>query len=110
MADFYQWSGATALEASFWGTPLGLFTLWAILFGSVHHLFCKTVEDGLFDRLYYWACAMCSAATLYQIYQGAVPQNVAKTLMVALAVRYIIVVIDHHYEQYKGKKRRRPHI
>lgn len=110
MADFYQWSGATVWGGEFWETPMGLFTLWGILIGSVHHLICKTVDDGLFDRLYYWACAMCTAAALYQVHQGVTPQNVVKTLMVALAVRFITVVIEHHYEQYIGKKRRRPHV
>lgn len=110
MVDFYQWSGVNTFGGDFWGTPLGLFCLWGILIGSVHNLTCSSVDDGLMDRLYYWVCAMCTAASLYHVYQGEIPQTVAKTLIVALSVRYICVVIDHHYERYMGKKRRRPHI
>lgn len=109
MADFFVWTSENTWDGTFWFSPLGLFTLISILACSVHHLICPSVDDDIIDRLYYWACAMTCAATLYHVQEGQPPVNVVKTMMVAMAVRFIADVVQHHYQRVWLRKRRRPH-
>lgn len=108
MGNLLLWTNGSSWDVSFWSSPLGLTTLITLLACSIHHLICASVDDSLIDRLYYWCCAMSSSATLYHLWAGTSPHNVVKTMMVALAVRFLCEVIEHHYCQFKAKGRRRP--
>ncbi|HAV1601634.1 TPA: hypothetical protein JG832_002525 [Enterobacter hormaechei subsp. xiangfangensis] len=101
--------GGNAWENAFWSSPGGLFVLVTIFLCSVINIVAHWIDDTLIDRIFYSVCALACLATLLHVYEGTEPYNVIKTLLVALALRFLAGFLMRLKAYIRTHKRQKIH-
>lgn len=86
--------GGSTWTGEFWHTPIGLCSIIVIFLCSVHNIFSRVIDDDLFDRLYYWGCVFATGSAIWQVYDNRPVYNLVKVMIVGLAVRFLVSVIQ----------------
>ncbi|HBM2815646.1 TPA: hypothetical protein LU109_003555 [Enterobacter hormaechei subsp. xiangfangensis] len=89
-------------EPSFWGSMPGLVTLFVILFCSVYNVFSSTVDDDIFDRVYCSSNALACVSVLLHLHDGTPAHNAIATILIGLAARCAISVIQCRFRHARA--------
>lgn len=92
------------ISFSFWYSWPGTASLVILCGASLHNIFSGCIDDDIFDRFYYWSIVVASGAALLHVYYGSDPRAIMKVLIVGLAIRFAISVIQKRLRFYKNGK------
>lgn len=94
--------GGSTWDGTFWHTPVGLGSIIIILLCSAHNIFSQAIDDDLFDRLYYWGCIFACGSALWCVYDSRPTYNLVKVLVIGLAVRFLVSVIQRRFRYHRS--------
>jgi steroid 5-alpha reductase family enzyme len=90
------------LTNEFWNTPLGIVVSASICVCSAFNVLHKSVDDDLFDRVWYSAVAIIMfIATLVGLNPETQPKHIIQTLLFLVWVRFVATSIQHYLEWRK---------
>ena len=99
---------ATRVCGIFWSTNLGLITSATIFICACINIWHPGIDDNWFDRIWYSLVAITVlCAFLVGIDPTTNPTNIAKTLFVLLAFRFVAEVVIRHWRyRITGKRQK----
>ena len=90
------------LTNEFWNTPLGILVSASICACSVFNILHKSVDDDLFDRVWYSAVAITTfIGVLAGLNPDTQPRHIIQTLLFLVWVRFVATSVQHYLEWRK---------
>lgn len=93
-----------AMYPSFWHSWPGIISLIIMGGASLHNIFSTCIDDDIFDRFYYWSVVIACGAALFHVYYNSDPRAIMKVLIIGLAIRFAVSVIQRRWRFYKSGK------
>lgn len=93
-----------AMYPSFWYSWTGILSLFVMGVASLHNIFSACIDDDIFDRFYYWSVVIACGAALFHVYYGSDPGAIMNVLIIGLAIRFAVSVVQRRLRFYKSGK------
>jgi hypothetical protein len=94
-----------AVYPSFWHSWIGIGSLAIMGLASLHNIFSACIDDDLFDRCYYWSVVFACGAALFHIFYDSDPRGIMNVLIVGLAVRFMVSVLQRRWRYHQSGKK-----